>query len=597
MSAEMKYGLSWGESHPVEIEISLIRLGGYIEFNGKKYGNGLFYHYKALQQLLWPDDDHHRWSDLMLEEILANRVTVVGGSKDSGKTHVALARYGLTDYFCFPHETLILMSSTHAQGIQLRVYGDVKDLLQRAKDRFPWLPGNIVESKLGIFTDSLDKNASIRDMRKGIICVPCVGGEGEYLEGLEKFIGVKQKRRRLLGDEVQFMDASYLNVMANLDKGDFKGVFCGNFLGRGDPLDILAEPLKGWASVGTPKKTTVWENLKGGRTINLVGTDSPNFDHPRDKPLKYPYLIGWEDIDRVAKRYGTDSLQYWSQILGIRKSDLMAHRILTIEIARKFGAFDPCVWEGTPTTKVYALDAAFGGDRPVGGMVEFGRDVKGRSVIKCHKPRNIQLRISADKTVEEQLAEAIKNDCEVLKIPPENVFYDAGMRATLAVEIGRIFSVRCNAINFGGRPTERPVSADDFISDPKTHERRLKRCDEAYVKFVTELNYSVRMVVQAGQMREMPESVVREFEMREWTEAPGDKIELETKKETKQRMGQSPDEADWCAIGVEGCRRLGFAIEGIKLVNETTNEDKDWLEKEFTKFKNYVKKYELKYHE
>jgi hypothetical protein len=575
----------------------LIRAGGYLDVDGVKIGHGLFYHYKAMQQLLWPEDeDHHRWSDWILKEILDNRITVLAGARDTGKTHVGLARYGLTDYFVFPNNTLTLISSTDSRGLQLRVFGDIKDLLARAKERYPWLPGHAVESLLGIFTDELGPKATIRDMRKGIICVPCVGGDGENLEGLEKFIGIKQARRRLLGDEVQFMDASYLNTLSNLDKGDFKGVFCGNFLGRGDPLDQLAEPKTGWASMGEPRKTTAWDNLKGGRTLNLVGIDSPNFDYPQDQPSRYPYLIDRHDVDRVKMRYGEDSLQFWSQIRGVRKSDLMAHRVLTVDLCRKFGAFGGCLWDSTDLVHIYSMDAAFGGDRPVHGHITFGREVGGRWVIKCHKPETVKLKISDQATVEEQLALAMKSYCELYSIPPQNCYYDAGMRATLAVTIGRVFSTQANAINFGGAATDRPVSADDYIYDEKDKRRRLKKCSEAYSKFVTELNYSVRMVVEAGQMREIPESVVREFEMREWTKVSGDRIELETKAETKKRMGNSPDEADWLAIGVEGARRRGFQIEGIKEPSaQTDQESQEWLAKELSKFKTFTKRYELKY--
>lgn len=594
-----RYGLDWGELDPVRVEMHMIRAGGFIDVEGDKFGEGLFHHYRALQMLLWPDgEDHHRWSDVMLQEILNNRITVFAGSRDSGKTH-CMSRYAITDYFVFPENTLILISSTDTRGLQLRIFGDIKDLLSRAKERYAWLPGQPVESLLGIFSDKLDPKdkLTIRDMRKGVICIPVAGGEGENLEGLEKFIGVKQARRRLLGDEVQFCDMAYLNVMANLDKGDFKGVFAGNFLGGGDALDQLAEPKKGWGSIGDPQKTIVWDNLKGGRTVNLVGIDSPNFDHPQNQPSRYPYLIDRHDVERVRERYGEDSLQYWSQIKGVRKSDLMAHRILTVDLCRKCGAFNTDTWEGPDITKIYSMDAAFGGDRPMHGHIEFGRNSIGRWIIRCLKPEAVKLRISDELSVEDQLALAMKAYCDMNGIAPSNVYYDAGMRATLAVAIARIFSSQCNAINFGGPATDRPVSADDFIYDEKEKRRRLKSCKEAYSKFVTELNYSVRMVVEAKQMREIPEPVVREFEMREWYKVTGDRIELETKAETKKRMGQSPDQADWLAIAVEGARRRGFLIEGIKEGGSIVeNEDADWLAKEHEKFKNFQKRFELKYH-
>lgn len=892
MAVRLKYGLQWSDDwDDARIEMQFVRSNGFIEVAGSKYGEGLFAHFKALQIVLWRDNDHHRWSDLILSEILANRVTVLAGSRDCGKTH-CMAEYALTDYFCYPNETLTLMSSTHGQGLQLRVWGEVKDLFLRAKEAYPWLPGNIVESRYGIFTDALGPGATIRDMRKGIICVACAKGDEESIDTLMKFCfsgtamvdtpngqtqirdlrpgdkvlnaigvstirrtvshyapkllrvrlssgavfectpdhpllcesgwinavdvfpqcrlisvdeslqivqqgicvkgqaanflqsvlcsememdpalnsseyfgsyrrrgtrtpnlevpstqypgarqtapaneealasvskatsselrirfwqystsgksppgtisrgnsqfqsenrswveaassphissrlslerypfgrrdrrlhtslrgtaeqrqnprhvfeeirvvsveilergssegydpskgayrvynleveghpsysvegclvhncGAKQKRRRLLGDEIHAMPGGYLNVFSNLDKGDFKGVFGGNPIGSGDPLDRLSEPVKGWSSLPEPTKTTVWENKLGGHTINLVGTDSPNFDAPKGGPYPYPYLIDPDDETRTLQRYGADSMQYWSQIKGVRKPGLLAHRILTIDICQKKGAFEKCLWESNVTTKVYSLDAAFGGDRPIAGVIEFGREVGGRTVIKCHPPRSIPITIGLGLTPEEQLAKAMRDDCLALGVPPENVFYDAGMRATLAVEIGRIFSTRCNAINFGGTATTRPVSSDDFLFDEKTRTRRLKRADEAYSKFVTEINWSVRMVVDAGQMREIPEDVVREFEMREWYTVSGNRYELETKAETKKRMGYSPDLADWLAIGVEGSRRLGFQIEGIREVNEETNQDSEWLSKELAKFKTYVKKNSLNY--
>jgi len=590
------HGANWDDDWDLaKIEIEFVRGNGFIVDNGKKYGHGLFFHFKRLQQLLWPEgEDHHRWSDDILRTILENRISVIAGCRDSGKTN-CLSRYALTDYFCWPECTLTLMSSTHSKGLQLRAYGNIKELLSRAQALRPWLPGNIVESELGIFTDKLSYGQTVRDWRRGLICVPVCGGEGENLEGLAKFIGVKQTRRRLIGDECQFMDAAYLNVMSNLDKGEFKGVFCGNFLGQGDPLDRLAEPVNGWSSMAEPKKTITWENRLGGVTLNLIGFDSPNFDVPEGEPVPYPYLISRDDAERVKKRYGADSLQYWSQIKGIRKADLMAHRILTMEICRAHNAFEPVIWRGDETTKVYALDAAFGGDRAVGGILEFGKDVKGKTVIKCHKHREIHFQISSGLTIEEQLANAVRDDCRAASIPPSNVFFDAGMRATLGVQMANTVGLAVNAINFGGPATDRPVSKDDFIIDKKTKERRLKKCSEAYSKFVTELAYSVRMVVESDQMREISEEAVREFEMREWTTVPGDRIELETKAETKKRMGRSPDVADFLSIGVDGARRLGFVIEGLKDKTDSLNEDKDWLEKLQAKYRKFERKFELRY--
>ena len=576
------------------IEIEFIRSGGYKVKNGVRCGAGLFTHYRNAQSLLWPDsEDHHRWTDLMLNVILENRITAISGARDTGKTHVALSRFGLTDYFCFPHETLILVSSTDLRGLQLRVWGDMKDLFSKARERHPWLPGNVIESLHGIFTDKLTDETPVRDLRRGLICIPCLDRKGSWTGGLEKFVGIKQKRRRLLGDEVQFMHPEYLTVLSNLDKGNFKGVFVGNALANNKALDKISEPIEGWGNHADPTKTEVFKNRYGGTTITLVGTDSPNFEVPEGQKVPFPYLVDRSDEKSVRERYGANSEQYYSQIAGFRKSGLFAHRVLTQEMCEKYGAFKECVWAGTEATKVYACDMGFGGDRAVAGWGEFGAEVGGGIVFRVNAPSVIP--IAVDSEPEDQIALFIRKECNALGIPGGNVFFDAGMRATAATALAKLFSPEVNAVNFGGSPSKRPVSADEYVLDRQTGFKRLKRCDEHYIKFVTELWFSVRLTVMARQMRELPRDVAEEFYLREWTKEKGDKYELETKDETKQRTGFSPDLADWCAILIEGARRLGFMIENLPEYEGQKPKDEDYLQKELTKFRQTIKRRSLSY--
>lgn len=581
------YGLEWNVLlNPVIIEITMIKAGGYWKKkNGTKTGNGLFFHYRQLQSLLWPEDDHHRWSDLMLENILSHTITGIMGGKDSSKTHCALSKFGLTDYFCFPNETLTLLSSTDVRGLELRVWGDLKNLFQRAKSRFDFLPGHMLDSKHAICTQDL-KEDDVRDMRLGLICIPTVSSSGSW-QGLGKYVGIKQKRRRLLADECQLMKPSFLDSLANLNSGDFKGVFCGNPIGQGDPLDKICEPKDGWASIGEPEKTTTWDNrFESGITINLVGTDSPNFDFPQDQPPKYPYLINKHSIERVVQFYGKDSLQYYSQCKGVRKSGLDARRVITRKLCEKFGAFQDAVWKDERRTKVYAIDAAYGnlgGDRCVGGWGEFGMDVENNQVIRINMPVIIPVSVNLNSMPEDQIAEFVKNDCATEEIPPERVFYDATGRGSLGTSFARIWSPMINPIEFGGKPTDRPVSLDLTILDPLTKNYRLKLCNEHYSKFVTELWFTVRYIIEARQMRNLPLDVMDEGCQREWKLVKDDKIEIETKADMKERMGRSPDLFDWLATLCEGARRLGFMIKKLgnpKLSEESYQWKRDAMRKE-----------------
>jgi hypothetical protein len=550
------YGVKFRDfTTQLQVERFFIQHDGYIGPN-HQYGRGLFHHYRAAQSLLWPKDDHHRWSDLILKTILEERITVIQGCRDSSKTRT-VAKYSLLDYFMFPEETLILMSSTDMRGLELRVWGDLKSLHREACERYPGLPGNPIDAKHGIFTDSLDENGDIRDLRKGIICIPILDAEGNETRSLERFVGVKQKRRRLIADEGQFLPVSYLNVLSNLDQGDFKGVFPGNPLGQ-KALDRVGEPENGWESIGEPEKTTTWRNKFDGITISLVGTDSPNFD--ADRPKHYPYLIDAQDVERVRKRYGDDSIEFYSQIKGVRKAGLNPFKVLPKELCVRNGAFTKALWSGEPRTLVMGIDAGFGGDACVVSLIEFGPGAEGATIAKFYPLETIPISLNSPLSAEDQIATAAKAKADRWGVLPANVFFEAGMRATLAMAIAKLFSFSANAILAGGPATERPVSDDLFIEDDSTGQRRLKTCREHYSKFVTELWFSIRNLVLNGQAREFPAAAADQFAEREWSWASQSRYELETKLEYKARMSSSPNEGDAVAIAFEGARRRGFSL-------------------------------------
>ena len=588
-----KYGLEWdGGVSPLEIEFDMIRYGGFYSVGGQQYGVGLFQHYKNAQTIIWPDEDHHRWSDLILKTILEERLTVVQGSRDSSKTRT-LSKWALIDYWVSPFDTLILMSSTDVRGLELRVWGDLKDLWDRALGRFDWLAGNPVDSKHGIFTDALDDDNNLRDQRRGIICIPVLDSEGNETKTLERFVGVKQKRRRLVADEVQFLNPRYLNVLSNLDKGDFKAVFTGNPLGQ-QALDKVAEPECGWDNMPEPTRTAIWRNKFDGVTINLVGTDSPNFD--ANRPKVYEYLIDQADVDRVKKRFGDSSIEFYSQIKGVRKAGMNMRLVLTPEMCRVNGAYDEAVWAGTEITNVLGVDAGYGGDACETVFIQFGEGAQRQTIVKFHEPEIIPINLNSEMSPEDQIAMAVREKCEGLRVPPGNVAFEAGMRATLAVSFGRIFSGQAEAVNAGGAATDRPVSDDLLVDDDETSigQKRPKRCNEHYSKFITEMWFSVRALVEAKMAREMPKSIVKEFSEREWVWARGTRYELESKEDFKKRWNYSPNKADACAIAIEKARRLGLVISRQSEPGKQVEPD-DWLSQEFDKHRQFMQKRELNY--
>lgn len=575
MGYRERYNARWRDDlSDLQIELAIIRKGGSYQ-NGERgiAGRGLPYHYEAVRKLLWPWLDDHRWNRLCRDEILKNKITVLMGPKSSGKTHTA-AWVGLVSYYASPNDTCVLVSSTDLRGLELRVWGEIKMLHESALENYgEELPGFLIDSKHCIATDDVKDKEIARDLRKGIIGIPCVQN-GKYV-GLGKYAGIKQKNVFLIADEAQFMGTGFLSAFANLDGNEnFKAAVLGNPNDPLDPLGRAAEPKDGWDSHLQPEKTDVWDTkFMDGRCVNLVGTDSPNFDFPESEPTRFKYLISREKIASVVSFFGKDSLEYYSQCIGVMKVGQLSRRVITPTLCKKYGALDDVVWKGTSLIRIGCLDASYGGDRCVIRHLDFGSDIDGKQVLSFSPCVIIPVRIAGDKLPEEQIAEFCRDYCLRHGILPENFFYDSTGRGTLGTSFARAWSANVNPVEFGGRPTERPVSLDLMITDPKTGIRRLKLCSEHYVKFVTELWFAVRYAIEASQIRNLGQDVVEEGSMREYDRVNENKIEIETKADMKERVGRSPDLFDCTVIGVEGARRRGFVIS--KLTNEQYDEPKN----------------------
>lgn len=586
-----KYGLKWDAwLSPLEIEFQMIRAGGYVEVKGKKYGEGLLHHYREAQKLAWPDDDVHRWSDLILRRIIESEVVSIMGPGDSNKTF-AVSKFVLIDWWCFPENTLWLLSSTELRGAELRIWGAIKQLFNRGREKNPWLPGTVLESKHAITTEEISEDGSEgRLLTKGLIFIPCKQG-GRWV-GMGAYAGVKPVRYGKLegrlghvGDEASAMDRVFLDAYSNwYGKENFKGILTGNPWDLEDTLCVASEPIDGWDTWIDTGKTQEWKSkFYGAHVIALDGRDSPNFDYPQDGPVHFKYMVGRKKLEAVARTHGLDSWQYFNQCIGKPRASNAAKRVITRQLCENNHVFDTVVWEGSDTTKVAFLDAAYGGvggDRCMAGHLEFGKDVDGKSVLAFHPLVLVPVSVRNLETPEVQIARFMMQYCLGYDIPPENFFFDG--RGTLAIEMARTWNPLVNVVDFGGTATKRPVSLEEYMLDEVNSTRRLKRCDEHYSKFVSELWFSVYYLCIGQQLRQFPRDAASEGYKREWKYTKGNRIEVEPKDEMKKRTNQSPDCMDCVVAGIEGARRLGFVIENMR--DDRTEREKeqsvDWLSKE-----------------
>jgi hypothetical protein len=595
----LRYGLNWSqETNPLLIEFKMIQNGGFITVKGKRHGEGLPYHYEAVRKLLWPNLDDHRWHRVCRDTILTNKVTVLMGCASSGKTHEAAWIY-LVEYFCWPDETCVLVSSTDIRGLRMRVWGEITMLWQAAIERFDFLPGHLLESRIAITTDAMQDSdyadRTVRDMRKGIIGIPTVQS-GKFI-GLGKWAGIKQKRLRLIADEAAMMGNSFLSAFANLNKNeDFRAIVIGNPNDPLDPLGKTAEPLDGWSAHLEPEKTEVWKTrFMNGSCVNLIGTDSPNFDFPENEPTRYKYLISREKIADTLSFFPKNSSEYYSQCVGCMKVGTLDDRIITRDLCRNFGAMDDVIWSGEEPVKVAALDSAYGGDRAVCGHIEFGKTVEGQTVIAFNAPQIVPITVNSTTSPEEQLATWIREYCERKEIPPANFFHDSTGRGGLGTAIARAWSADCNPIEFGGSATDRPVAIGLYVFDVDTQTKRLAKCSEHYDRLVSELWYQFRYAIESRQLRRLPEDVMDELCMRKWERKKNNRISVETKEKMKERIGRSPDLGDWACLCLEGARRLGFVIEKLPGQSGQGGDDSDYLERELDRYRRGLKKRSLHY--
>lgn len=561
----VKYGYRWADgTDPLVIEFSMIRMGA---AKLKAVGSDLFTHFRNAQSLIWPEDDHHRWSDLALRSFTENEVTVLLGASDSNKTY-SMARFILVDYWAFAEETLWLVSSTEYRGAELRIWGAIKDLFNRGKERYDWLAGTVLESMHAITTEDIDDDREFaRSLRKGLILVPCKRGN-QYV-GLSSFIGVKSPRLRHAGDEVQAMPEGFLNAYSNwYGKPDFKGIMAGNPSDIMDPLCTAAEPKEGWDAWIDTEKTQTWRStFFDASVIAFDGRDSPNFDFPGQ--LRYPYMISEKKLNAVAATFGKDSWQYYNQCIGKPNVHGVANRVISKQLCKEHRAFEEVVWNDGRITKLYCLDPAYGGiDRCVGRVLEFGKDVDGMDVINIGEPEIIPVSVKIAKQPEDQIAQFVYERAQSLDIEPENIAYDSFGKGTLGAAFARVFGERTPMpIDSGGPPSGRPVRFDLYVEETDKHTGRTKRrlvlANEYYSKRVSEMWFSVRELIEGDQARNLDTATMKEGCQRLFSIVKGNKVEVESKEDMIERIGYSPDLFDCLAIGVELARIRGFQIRRI----------------------------------
>ena len=576
---QQKYGLQWEPLlAPIHIEMTMIQQGGRFNTVYGPRGNGLQFHFKELQKLLWPEEKKwHPWVDKELECFCNYQYVGVMGCAASGKSDDAATNV-LSEWYCFPDCTTVLVSSTELSVLDLRIWGRIKAYHRAAKKRHPWLPGHLIEGRRIIVQSPRDEFKEGRDFRNGIVAVACK--KGSAWVGLGSWVGIHNKRVRVVADEANLMPRAYLDSTSNLSKcEDFKLLALGNPNETTNAHGMICEPsqdLGGWeGGIDQQPGTKTWTTrFPNGICLQLPGSDSPNMKVPEDQPPPFPFLMTRQQMHDDALIWGTDDWHYTMMNEARMPRGQGSRRIITRQQCEKFGATMPAIWRDSRITKIGCLDAAYrgsGGDRCVFGELNFGYEAEnddaaaqaitnlidrnsnypqGRQIIALIDLVIVQIKSDpGSEPPEDQIVKFCHTECEKRGIPPNQFWYDAGMRTSLVSAFARLWSYEANSLDFGGTPSL------DFVSTEIQ-----KPCKDYYSKFVTELWYSFRLVVECRQFRQLTKESMWEFASREWKQTSSNKIEVESKEEMKVKTGRSPDFADTIVTGLYGARQAGFRI-------------------------------------
>lgn len=547
------YGTNWRkELTQLEIEMECIKFGGrWISGStGKECGLGLEFHYKQMDRLLWPSDTWDEWDAKIDRQLIKGGTQGIVGPSSSGKSN-RMAKFALRLYFCFPDGATILCSTTTREMLEMRIWGEIKKYYTLAKERFPWLPGYLRDSNQSITSDNVELEG--KDFRNGIKGCACY--KGDRWVGLSAFIGIKNKRVALLADEAPLMPVGYFESTGNLKSNPwFLLAATGNPKDPTDSFGRLCEPKIGYDLLEQGEGDQIWESREG-EVLRLDGLHAPNLKlgpgrEPCNGKITHNYI-------EEMRKFGEGSWQWEMWVRARFLLSVMEKRLFVRKFAERYRAFELPEWSDSPLTNLLFIDAAYGsvgGDRCVAGHFRYGVCIDGKIRLALRdSPMLVPVKAGGEILPEHQIVTWTKEYCQRNDIVPSHVGLDSTGRGSLVSAFGQLWSPDVVAVEYGGSPTDRP--------DPQNPKRTAK---EAYVKFVTELAFSLRSCIEHDQFRGITLDIVLEAEQRAWKNVgKPSKQEIENKDETKARIKRSPDLLDMCVGGVEMARRLGFQISGL----------------------------------
>jgi hypothetical protein len=370
-------------------------------------------------------------------------------------------------------------------------------------------------------------------------------------EAVGKFIGLKQARVILIGDELSELSEAILNAgLTNLSKNpSFQMIGMSNPNSRFDAFGIWSTPQNGWDSVDT-NTADEWETKWHGKYIRLDGERSPNI---LAGEVIYPWLPTQEKLDEDKALLGVESRGYMRMVRAVFFDSDETTGIYSENELTSSGSLGKVNWQGNPVM-LAGLDPSFtnGGDRTCLALARCGYDTTGQYVIEFGKI--IHLNDDAtNKAVPRtyQIVEQVQKECKKHGVLPENLSVDAtGAGAPFCDVLAGEWSNKFMRISFGGKASDKRVSANSS-----------KIGTELYVNRVSELWFVGKELMRTKQIFGIDSELAQEMTARNYdmVKSGSLRMKIESKPEFKARFGRSPDLADAAFLALDCARqRLGL---------------------------------------
>lgn len=497
-------------------------------------GEGRFTHFKVLSEMFFPKMvEWNDWTEKLGRSFCEHKHVGVAGCAGSSKSTTA-GLYAFFFVLCAPNDTAVLIASTTIDAAKKRIWKEIRKFFTEAIK---------VAGKLGDLTLIGNPKPCIRasktDTAHGIYVVAVAKGEVE--KGVEALKGFHPKRLLMIGDETDSISQAVVDVGANQEVGtiEYQTIWLGNDPSMFNPLGRMMEPEKG-KPVSLHHQE--WVSTTGVNCLRLDAYDSPNI---RDGD-KWKGIIRKQDIEAIVKRYGENAPQVWIMLRGIHPPEGADSTVVSEALLGRYKCSEGVTWQNGYISSS-SLDPAFGGDRCVYRTFARGKDTSGKlRVLMLDK---IVIQVSATDTTnpaEYQIAHKVIEYNKARGIRPEEFSGDStGIGRGVMAVIRQEWSPNINECNFGGSPSDMPVSDEDN-----------KPAKEAYDRRVTELWFSFREFVMADMIRGLDPETAVEFCQRRF-EIVAKKTRLETKDDMKSRGLESPDFADAVVVYIHMIREKG----------------------------------------